>query len=326
MASEPNLIQEGIAAYEAGDIDKARDLLAAGLQDNPHSEIGWLTLAKTQTDRAARRASLERVLEINPDNIEASAMLVMAGQTASGEATDALDDAPSLGELMRAASPDEPSLTLPPGLPGAPERVSVRYLREFYEQIATESVDLLSNKAVTVDTTRQTWWHVLLLTLTGGFLTGVLIVLRDILINIRALNLISVVTIPFLTTLTLAVGVAAGCYLSHWFLTTQRGGKLPLFNHSAALVMIWFPFTILNLAVIAMEPLLQGRALTLAMLLRGDFALRGGWLVATLMGMILVGYALYLMHRQLSSLYMNVDSNSLWAAAAIMLAVTALVL
>lgn len=322
MSPENDLIQQGIAAYEAGDIDKARELLTEGVRTDQQSEIGWLYLAKTQTDRAKRRAFLEKVLDINGDNIEASAMLAML----TSETKPADDDMPELDMLDQPAI-ESPGIDLPPGIPGAPERLTAADLKMLLTDLTKKSMDVLLDKPDSINPVTLTWWHLLFMTLTAGLATGAAYVLQDIFSNIRALNIFSLITTPFLTALTTLVGVAAGCYLSHWFLTTQRGGKAPLFNHSAVLISVWFPATMLNILIIGFEILLRGQALTLEILLRGEFfRLSGGWLIATLMGAVVVGYALYLSFKQLMSLYFTVTPNSLWIAAGIMLAVVAIII
>lgn len=65
------LLQQGMAACKAGDQSRAQQLLAAALQRNPRSEQAWLWLSGVLTDVEHRRACLEKVLAINPDNAHA---------------------------------------------------------------------------------------------------------------------------------------------------------------------------------------------------------------------------------------------------------------
>jgi len=65
------LLAQGIAAGRAGEAARAQQLLAAALQLNPRSEPAWLWLSGVLPNPEQRRACLERVLAINPDNAHA---------------------------------------------------------------------------------------------------------------------------------------------------------------------------------------------------------------------------------------------------------------
>jgi Tfp pilus assembly protein PilF len=60
------LVQQGIAAYNAGDQSRAHALLTEALQSDPHHEVGWLWMSAVVQEPAERRYCLERVVEINP--------------------------------------------------------------------------------------------------------------------------------------------------------------------------------------------------------------------------------------------------------------------
>lgn len=332
MSPENDLIEQGIAAYEAGDIDKARELLSEGVKQQADHELGWLYLAKTQTNAELRREYLEKVLDINTDNIEASAMLAMMHMD-----DDLPMDEPSSSPAPAFKPPPasarttvrfnaSASMKIPPGIPGAPERLTAEDLRSTYEATAQQSVNVFMDKPGAVNLVASNWWDLLLLASTIGLLTGVAFVIRQILVNIRGLNILSLFTTPLLTILTGVVAVSAGCFLSHWYLTTQADGKASLLSHSATLIAVWFPASIINIIVIFFEVLLSGRVITLEMLLGGQLGnITGGSIAATLAGAIIALYALYLMLKQLSFLYVGVLPQRLVTAAAIMLIVTAII-
>ena len=62
------LLKQGMAAAKAGDKVKARRLLARVVHQDKYNETGWLWLAGAVESDDERRAYLEKVLEINPDN------------------------------------------------------------------------------------------------------------------------------------------------------------------------------------------------------------------------------------------------------------------
>jgi hypothetical protein len=64
----PELVQEAIAAIQAGDKQTGRQKLIRVVRSDPRSETAWLWLAETVDDPDKKRECLERVLSINPDN------------------------------------------------------------------------------------------------------------------------------------------------------------------------------------------------------------------------------------------------------------------
>lgn len=60
------LVQEGIAAYNAGNAERAYELLSQALQREPNHEVGWLWMSAVVKEPAERRYCLERVVAINP--------------------------------------------------------------------------------------------------------------------------------------------------------------------------------------------------------------------------------------------------------------------
>lgn len=69
------LINSAIAALRAGDRHEGRRLLFLATNADPRSEAAWLMLSDLMETRYERRDCLEKVLQINPDNIEARAAL-----------------------------------------------------------------------------------------------------------------------------------------------------------------------------------------------------------------------------------------------------------
>src|SRR5436190_3081679 len=70
-----DLLQEGIAAFQAGDRPQARELLLEVIKVDPENEQAWYYLAACETDPAKRKQYLEQVLEINPMNTKAREVL-----------------------------------------------------------------------------------------------------------------------------------------------------------------------------------------------------------------------------------------------------------
>ncbi len=68
-------LQQGIAAAKAGDRNTARRLLEEVVDSDPDNELAWIWLASAVTNLKERRACLQRVLQINPQNRRAQEAL-----------------------------------------------------------------------------------------------------------------------------------------------------------------------------------------------------------------------------------------------------------
>lgn len=65
---QDDLLQRGIAAAKAGQVDEARRLLAQALKLNPRSEAAWLWMSGVVQTREERIRCLKQVIAINPRN------------------------------------------------------------------------------------------------------------------------------------------------------------------------------------------------------------------------------------------------------------------
>lgn len=82
------LLKQGVDAAKRGDRATGRRLLTQVLEADPANELAWIWLASCVTTLEDRKACLERVLEINPDNIRAQQALaaISGGETKSSPA------------------------------------------------------------------------------------------------------------------------------------------------------------------------------------------------------------------------------------------------
>lgn len=74
-------LRAGIEAVRGGDRRAGRRLLETVVRADPQNEVAWLWLASCMTTIADRRACLQRVLQINPDNERAREALKKLGGT-----------------------------------------------------------------------------------------------------------------------------------------------------------------------------------------------------------------------------------------------------
>ena len=71
MSEMDTLLTQGVAAAQAGDLQRARSLFEALLEKDPHNEEAWLWLSAITDDVEERKAYLRRVLELDYDNEKA---------------------------------------------------------------------------------------------------------------------------------------------------------------------------------------------------------------------------------------------------------------
>jgi hypothetical protein len=71
LSNVSDLVTHVIAAFNAGDRDRAYALLTEALHADPHHEAGWLLMSGVVQEPAERRYCLERVVEINPQHAAA---------------------------------------------------------------------------------------------------------------------------------------------------------------------------------------------------------------------------------------------------------------
>jgi len=68
MSSHDDLLQQGIAAVRAGQLDAGRQLLAKAIQINPQSEMAWIWMSGVVQTDEQRIQCLRQVIAINPNN------------------------------------------------------------------------------------------------------------------------------------------------------------------------------------------------------------------------------------------------------------------
>ena len=95
-------IEDGREAFEQGNLQQARLIFEAILQETPRSEDAWLGLAEVLTDTDDKRICYENVLKINKDNREAREALRNLEPQAN----------PFIAQLQQAAGPADETAEL----------------------------------------------------------------------------------------------------------------------------------------------------------------------------------------------------------------------
>lgn len=111
MDEARELRQRGIRSAKAGNKDEARELLQQSIRLDPRNEAAWLWLASVARDNRERVFSLQKLLEINPNNDTARKALAAATQSPP-TSVRRLPEAPPVN---RPPTPD--IMTQAPGVP-----------------------------------------------------------------------------------------------------------------------------------------------------------------------------------------------------------------
>lgn len=86
--STDDLLRAGIEAAQRGDHTTAAKLFVQAVQSDPQSELGWLWLGYTRTASDQREHCFRRVLQINPNNVEARRQMEILQQIRSGKSDE----------------------------------------------------------------------------------------------------------------------------------------------------------------------------------------------------------------------------------------------
>ena len=70
-ANTTELVQRGKAAARVGRLDEAREYLGRAVELAPENIDAWLSLAAVEDDPAQKVACFEKILALEPDNVEA---------------------------------------------------------------------------------------------------------------------------------------------------------------------------------------------------------------------------------------------------------------
>ncbi|MCC6802713.1 MAG: hypothetical protein IT319_07495 [Anaerolineae bacterium] len=263
-----DLLQEGIAAFQAGDRAKAHELLSEVVKVDPENEQAWYYLAASESNPALRKQYLEQVLEINPGNAKAREVLdrirAREADSAPAEPTPAPRSSGSSHARLRSLDPamdvpgaviDEPgSFRIPVRIPGAPERTT-------WERLARDGVALLRTGLDAVlrkpgvyedEVSRATWWRFWLIAGASAVGSAILSIFNALFLQVRfstsLFNIVAVLLTPFFFVLISLMTLFVGCYASHrWALT--RGGNGSLVSHSYSVALILAPVTLINSAI-----------------------------------------------------------------------------
>ncbi|MBE2271059.1 MAG: hypothetical protein IAE80_22675 [Anaerolinea sp.] len=266
-----DLLQEGIAAFQAGDREKARELFMLVVEVDARNERAWYYLAVLESDSARRREYLEHVIEINPKNEKAREVLdrlkarqavpveSAAAESSSAAASASPSPAPKSSRIRAlnpaAESPGAASTSgfaLPFNIPGAPLRISPESLLRDGSNLLRTAFQTYGRTSgatlLTSELSKATWWRFWLLTAfvavivaLTSIVTSLVIVLR---FNLGVAGFLSILLTPLLALPAVLIMEYAGVYASYRYAVTRGGGSGSLVRHAYGIALRWLPLVV----------------------------------------------------------------------------------
>lgn len=320
-----DMTEQGVAALKEGDSKRAHDLLQQAVELDPENAKAWFFLSKTQTSSADKRASLEKVLAIMPNNKPAQEALAKLDSAPEEDFSDFEEPAMSgaSASSSRSTSPSGAGFKLPVDIPGAPEKVDPKnVIEEFVETFKNGIAILKRTEGVyPMEIQRASWWRFWQYVVVAWIISSIASTIASVILQAQLAAIFneysaalgtqvyqspSIISILLTLILTVPIGIGAlyaGIYASHRWVTSSRNGQGSLVGHAYTLILPSVTASIIGnvLGVVFMIiPILGG--------LVGIFSL------------ILAIYALYIASGGVSILH-KVDKNSGYITVAIMLVV-----
>mgnify|MGYP001072322545 CR=1 FL=1 len=328
-------MSEAIAAYEANEPKQAARLLTEIVKEDKTNDSAWYYLGLVQPSAEKRRQCFERALRINPQNELASqALEAMQSEQPSAQSTSPDNVTPMPSNTTVSSGDQSVNIGFLSAIPGAPESLSVDAITTQAQALAKAGIPALTQQHESATESLSTWWQLVLSVGLVSFVIGVVNVVASLIRALRfeaSIDLFGIIFPPFILILLGCVGVGAACFLSYWYIK-QNGGTGELLPHSADIVSIWIPISILlslaNLVEMIVLPLIdmfRGGSVTLErVLLNGFPTMSGGMLLFTLISAGLVVYAMFLIKNLLVKRHAVPDQTA-WIGALITAVVVAFI-
>jgi len=315
-----DLLQEGIAAFQAGDRTKARELLNEVVKIDPENEQAWYYLAASESNPTLRKQYLQTVLEINPGNAKArevldriqsretvaeSAPAATPGASASGGKARirALD--PSMETPLGAAEEGPGAFKIPVKIPGAPEFTTWENLARDGVSLLRTGLDVVMRKpgVYSEEVDRATWWRFWLICGIASVAGAVLSIFTALFLLVRfgatLLGIISILLTPFFFVAISLLTLYIGCYASYRYALT-RGGNASLVKHAYTVALVWAPIALLS---------------SVLGLIVNLFGFGGGAIIS----LLLFIYEIVVIADGFQNLHVFSDSNQKWITAGVMI-------
>jgi hypothetical protein len=283
--SSKDFTEQGVAALKEGDKSRAHDLLRQAVELDSTNAKAWYFLSRTQTSIAEKRTSLEKVLELMPDNKparEALDKLSLDDEDFSEfEDDEAVSSAPASYGIGSGTKPKIGGIVLPIAIPDAPAEVEPKAIIDEFVATFKNGIEILRRTPgiYPMEIQRATWWRFWQYVVIAWIISGIASTISSVILQAQlaaTFNEISpifndvafqppnVINILLTLILTIPIGILAlyaGIYASHRWVTSNRNGQGTLVAHAYTLILPSVTVSIIgNLAglTVVIMPLLGG--------------------------------------------------------------------
>jgi hypothetical protein len=256
------LTEQGITALKEGDKSQAHDLLSQAVGLDPNNAKAWFFLYRTQTSTADKRASLEKVLEIMPDNKPAREALERL-DSGDEDLSEFEDDEPvasgyippSTGAIGSGTKPKIGGFQIPVAIPDAPAVVEPQIAINEFIATFKNGIEILRRTpgVYPMEIQQATWWRFWQFAVIAWIISGIASTLAGAILQsqlaatfnssafaVEKLQTPGIFTILISAILSIPIGVVvlyAGLYASHRFITGNRNGQGSFVAHSYAIIL-----------------------------------------------------------------------------------------
>lgn len=303
MAQE--LLNQGIAAFQAGDRVQARAIFQQITATDPSNDSAWYYLAASEDDPALRRTYLERVLQINPQHERARDVLNrLNAESAPPAYTPPPASATPRSTPIRPLGSDGGAIpgeaatggfALPVSIPGAPVRVGIVEMLKDGWSIFMRGVEILQRKPGVYESevSRASWWRFWFYAAWVFVISAVFNFIGLIRFNVLS-AVLGLVIFPIIQ---LAV-LFAGVYLSYWWVSKDGATRVPRFQHGYLIILPYLSASLAGSLISAVTSLI------------------GVGFIGSLIAFVINIYALYLIALGFETLYQFQDPNQKWITLA----------
>jgi hypothetical protein len=254
---------QGITALKEGDKSRAHDLLRQAVELDSKNAKAWFFLYRTQTSVEEQRISLQKVLEIMPNNKPAREALETLPPVDEDfndfeydEPIAPAGDIPtSSGALGVGVKPVIRGITLPIAIPDAPLSVEPQTIMQDFIETFKNGVEILRStpEIYGSEIQRATWWRFWQFAVIGILISGIVSTLASTIIQVLEAmsqsnnlfiaepapypSLFMILATPVVIIPLNLIALYIGVYASHRFVTSNRAGRGSFVAHSYAIIL-----------------------------------------------------------------------------------------
>lgn len=257
--------EQGVAALKEGDKSRAHDLLRQAVELDSENAKAWYFLSRTQTSIADKRASLEKTLELMPNNKPAREALDnlppddedfaefedQAEPVASGSGYTA----PTSYGIGTGIKPKIGGVQIPVAIPDAPDYVEPKTIIDEFIATVKNGVEILRRTPgiYPMEIQRATWWRFWQFSVIAWIISGIASTIGGAILQAQIAATLnsnaftagfysppSIFVIIISAIISIPIGVLvlyAGLYASHRFIVGSRNGQGSFLAHAYAIAL-----------------------------------------------------------------------------------------